>query len=107
MQAIADDLTEYTGIEAHKRNIAPRSRRPMIAAIKGFYHWAESQWYVKGDPAKHIDYPSGGDRLPKGMPLKNGERLLMQPGLDEFIDIRDTAIIAVFMGLLQPKKLDM
>lgn len=97
-QAEKEDLEEYTGIEAHRRNIAPRSRRPMISGIKNFYAWALTQWYVKEDPAASLQQPSAGERLPKGMTLKNAETLIMQPGLAEFIDVRDTAILSVLMG---------
>lgn len=97
-QADKADLEEYTGIEAHKQGMAPRSRRPMIAAIRGFYAWAKGQWYVKDDPAATLSYPTTGIRLPKGMTLGNAEKLLMQPGLDDFRSVRDSAILGVFMG---------
>jgi site-specific recombinase XerD len=98
LQADRSSLESFTGIDAHKRGIAPRSRRPWIAAIRGFYHWAESQWYIQENPAKDLDYPSTGTRLPRAMSLANLERLIMQPGLEEFIDVRDTAIISVLSG---------
>ena len=97
-QADKADLEEYTGIEAHKQGMAPRSRRPVIAAIKGFYAWALTQWYVQDNPAATLSYPTAGLRLPKGMTLTNAEKLLMQPGLEEFKGVRDSAILAVFMG---------
>lgn len=97
-QAEKSDLDEYVGIEAHRRGMAPRSRRPLVAAIRRFYLWAEEQWYVAENPAAKLDYPNAGDRLPKGMTLTNAQKMIMQPGLDDFLGVRDTAILMVLAG---------
>lgn len=97
-QASRRDLEEFTGIEAHKAGMSPRSRRPLVAAVRGFYKWAETQWYIKSNPAETLPYPSTGRRLPKPMTLRNAEKLIMQPDLDEFTGVRDAAIMSVFIG---------
>lgn len=92
------DLEEYTGLEAHRSGMSPRSRRPLVAAIRGFYKWALDQWYVKENPAALLPYPTSGRRLPRPMSLENAEKLMMQPDLDEFIGVRDAAILSMFIG---------
>ncbi len=98
LQATRHDLEEFTGLEAHRNGMSPRSRRPLVAAIRGFYKWAIDQWYIQQNPAAALPYPTSGRRLPKPMGLKNAERLIMQPDLNEFIGVRDAAILSVFIG---------
>ncbi len=98
LQATRQDLEEFTGLEAHRNGMSPRSRRPLVAAIRGFYKWAIDQWYIQQNPAAALPYPTSGRRLPKPMGLKHAERLIMQPDLNEFIGVRDAAILSVFIG---------
>jgi len=92
------ELEHFCGIIAHKRGITPRSRRPLVAAVKGFYAWAHNQGLISEDPAERIPYPRAGKRLPKGMDLCNAEKLMCAPDLDTFLGVRDAAILAVFIG---------
>ncbi|MCP3869700.1 MAG: tyrosine-type recombinase/integrase [Gammaproteobacteria bacterium] len=97
-KAEKEDLEQFTGIVAHQRGMLPRSRRPLVAAVRKFYFWAKEQWYVDANPAADLSYPTTGERLPNGMTLKNAGKLLLQPGLDDFKSVRDTAILSLFMG---------
>jgi len=92
------ELEEYTGIEAHRRGITPISRRPLVSAIKGFFAWALEKGLVFEDPAARLPYPRAGRRLPKGIELRNAERLMLAPDMDTFLGVRDAAILAVFIG---------
>lgn len=96
--ATREDLEEFTGLEAHKAGMLPRSRRPLVAAVKGFFRWARAVGLVDSDPGVALPYPKAGRRLPKGMDLGNAEKLMLQPDLDTFIGVRDAAILSVFMG---------
>ena len=98
LDAGPNDLEEFAGIEAHRRGITPISRRPLVSAIKGFYAWAAKRGLVFEDPAEKLPYPRAGVRLPKGMELKNAERLMMAPDIDTFLGVRDATILAVFIG---------
>ncbi|EGW52997.1 tyrosine-type recombinase/integrase [Candidatus Endoriftia persephonae] len=91
-------LEAFCGLEAHKRGLRPGSRRPTVAAVKGFYAWALKQGLLFEDPAVTVPYPKSGRRLPKGMDLVHGERLMLQPDLDTFLGVRDAAILSVFIG---------
>lgn len=98
LDASRQQLEEFTGPVLHGRDIAPRSRRPYIAAIRTFFQWARTNNLVMEDSAKALVYPSIGRKLPKGMSLGNAERLLMQPDLSTFKGVRDSAILHLFIG---------
>lgn len=93
------DLEEFTGIYAHKTlALTPRARKPLVAAIRGFYTWAAKSGHLIRNTAEELEYPKSGRRLPRAMGLGNAEKLLMQPDLDTFIGIRDAAMIGILIG---------
>lgn len=92
------NLENFTGMIAHEQGLTPRSRRPLVAAIRGFYKYLLKDGVITTDPAINLPYPQVGKKLPVAMSLKNAERLIMQPGLETFPGIRDTAIITLFVG---------
>lgn len=91
-------LEEYTGLQAHKDGLTRRSRRPVVAAVRGFYAWARKQRLVATDPAAGLDYPKAGKRLPVPMGLQHVEKLLLQPDIETFMGLRDAAILSVLVG---------
>ncbi len=93
-----ENLENFAGTFAHDQGLSPRSRRPLVAAIRGFYEYLLKNGKIIGNPASSLPYPQIGRRLPVAMGLKNAERLVMQPGLDTFANLRDTAIITLFIG---------
>lgn len=98
IDATTSEIETYCGKESHKRGLSPRSRRPLIAAIKGFFKWAYSKGLTFSDPADSVPYPAAGRRLPKGMDLSSAEDLLMAIDIETFLGVRDHAILLVFMG---------
>ena len=98
IDATQEAIEQFCGVEAHKKGMAPRSRRPLIAAIKGFFKWAMEKGLKQSDPAKYVPYPRTGKRLPKGMDDQSAEKMLMVVDLDTFLGVRDMAILTVFMG---------
>lgn len=97
LAATEELLEDYTGITAHRAGLKPRSRQAMVSAIKGFYRWAERARLVSASPAARVPYPKAGSRLPRSMGLDVAETLLMAPGLDTFLGVRDTAIISLLL----------
>ncbi len=98
LTASTTDLQEFTGFNLHEKGVSPRSRRPAIAAIRGFYRWARQCRLIKDSPAAALHYPSTGRKIPNAMPLRAVETILMGIDLDEFRGIRDAAIISVLAG---------
>jgi len=91
-------LEEFTGLHAHKEGLSPRSRRTIVAAVKGFYAWARRAGLRGDDPAAGIPYPIAGRRLPTPLESKNAQALLHQPDLDTFEGVRDCAILMTLIG---------
>lgn len=98
LDATDDDLEDYCGLQAHRRGLTPRARRPLVSAVRGFYAWVHQRGALADNPATDLAYPSFGRPLPTGMGLGNAERLLSAPGLETFLAVRDTAILAVLLG---------
>ena len=97
--ATLDDLEAFTGLHAHQQlRLKPRARRPLVAAVRGFYTWAYPRGYVAENTASYLAYPRAGKPLPRAMSLSNAEALFMQCDLDTFIGVRDAAIISVLIG---------
>ncbi len=92
-------LEEFAGLYAHTEGLSARTRRPMVAAIRGFYSWCAERGHIRENPAEKLGYPSAGRPLPIPLQLQNAQKLLNQPGMDTFKGVRDTAIIATLIGL--------
>lgn len=96
LELTADDLDYFCGLAAHRDGLKPRSRRPLVAAVRGFF-----AWYAKGggiNPAEHLDYPKFGAPLPAAISLSEAERMLMTPDIETFLGLRNAAMIAVLIG---------
>jgi len=98
LAATRDQLEAFVGIDAHKAGMAPRSRRAMVASVRGFYQWLEREKKIVSNPAESIEYPNAGNKLPTAASLQTAERLLMAPDLDTFKGVRDAAILALLIG---------
>ncbi len=98
LTASRGDLERFTGLYLHQQGILPRSRKPAIAAVKGFYRWVLAQGLVSEDPAETIFYPSVGRKIPDFISLQHVERLFAQINLDDFKGVRDAALIACLAG---------
>ena len=96
--ATAEDLEAFTGLHLHKRGVSARSRRPAIAAVRGFYAWLFRGGLTRTNLAQHLAYPAMGRKLPDAMPLKAVEAMLLQTDLDTFRGVRDAAIISLLAG---------
>lgn len=98
VSAEPDDLIEFAGLYLHQSGVAPRSRRPAIAAIRGFYRWLKQRRLIEEDPSTKVEYPKIGRKLPHVLPARYAERLFMQPDLGTLRGIRDAAIFGVLLG---------
>lgn len=92
------DLEKFTGVWAHQQGMTARSRRPLIAAVRGFYKWLEDEDILESNPAKKIGYPKAGKPLPVMMGRLNAEKLLKSCDLNTFIGVRDAAILALLIS---------
>ena len=97
-EASDDDLVLFTGLWIHRRGVSARSRRPYIAAVRGFYRWLVANHHAKRDAAASIDYPTAGRPLPRVMTLASLETLMWAPNYETFEGVRDGALLALFAG---------
>lgn len=99
LAAELEQLEAFTGPHLHKMGLRPSSRRQAVAAIRGFFKWAHDRKLLPGDnPARILPAPKIGRPLPRMVSLENAEKLLMAPGMDDFVGVRDTAIISILIG---------
>lgn len=91
-------LEFFAGVQSHRDGLSPRSRRQMVAALRGFFVWAKKSSLIESNPAVDLPYPRAGQKLPTAFSLKYAERILMEPNLDTFIGVRDAAILALLIG---------
>lgn len=92
------DLDLFAGLYAHSLKLTPRSRRPLVSALRGFFAYASINNFAPDNAAARLSQPKVGRPLPHAMPLDQAERLLMAPGLQDLAGYRDTAIIAMLAG---------
>ena len=98
LSATGKDLESFTGLHSHEEGLSPQSRRALVAAIRGFYAWAQKAGQLSTNPAAALPYPTAGKKLPVAMGLQNAEKLLMQPDIDTVIGVRDAAMLALLIG---------
>lgn len=98
LELTARDLDLYCGLYAHSRGLTPRSRRPLVSAVRGFYAWAKSTRALEEDPSADLAYPKFGRPLPNALTLPEGERMLMAYDIETFVGLRNAAMIAVLLG---------
>jgi site-specific recombinase XerD len=93
-----EQLEDFTGLQAHRMGLTPRSRRALVAAVRDFYKWARRSRIISQDPAQQIEYPRSGNKLPTAATMKTAETLLLAPDLNTFLGVRDAAIFSVLIG---------
>lgn len=94
-----EDLERFAGVVAHTGGLAPRSRRVMVSALRGFFTWAAATGKIAGNPAATLPYPKAGKPLPRQVTLQDAERMLMAAPVDTFLGLRDAAIMMCLAGL--------
>ena len=93
-----EDIELFVVMVARELGMTARSRRPVTAAIRGFFKWASRKGLVASSPAEHLQYPSTGRRVPRPADLKTAERLVMEPDINTFIGLRDAAMMMMMIG---------
>jgi len=91
-------LEKFTGTEAHNAGLHQNSRRPMVAAVTGFFDWLLKQGFLTNNPAENLPYPKKVKRLPVPIELKNAEKIIMQCDLKTFKGVRDAAMLSILYG---------
>lgn len=93
-----EDMVFFTGLYQHQRGTAPRTRVRFVAAIRGFYYWANQNGYVAENLAANLPSPAIGDKLPAFLERRYAEKLIAEPGISTFTSLRDTAMMMTLFG---------
>ena len=73
--------------------LGPRSRARHLVTLRGFYKFLTTEGFLPKDPAKLIDLPKTGLKLPDVLTVEEVTRLLNTPGTEKPRDLRDGAML--------------
>jgi integrase/recombinase XerD len=76
-----------------KSGLAARSRARHLVAIRGFYRFLVQEKILRNDPARLIDLPKSGLKLPQVLSLAEIELLINTPDTAKPIGLRDAAML--------------
>ena len=76
-----------------KNGLKARSRARHLVAIRGFYRFLVQEKILRNDPARLIDLPKSGLKLPQVLSREEIELLLKSPDTDKANGIRDAAML--------------
>lgn len=93
-----EDVQRFCGPVAHHAGIGARGRRPMVAALRGFYAWLAKRGEISGSPAEKLEYPAAGRRLPRAAELEHADAMLMAMDITTFLGLRDAAMLSLLIG---------
>ncbi len=115
LESYAHDLSRYTGflkengVEeiAHtdsytilkhmlcleESGLGARSRARHLVTLRGFYKFLTTEGFLSADPAKLIDLPKTGLKLPDVLSVEEVSRLLNTPQADKARSVRDGAML--------------
>lgn len=93
-----EQIEEFTGRHAHEQGLKPSGRKPLIAAVRGFYSWAARYRHINSNPSALLSYPQIGRKMPVPLQLHNAEKMLLQCDLNTFLGVRDYAMLTVLFG---------
>lgn len=88
------ELEAYTGPILHKAGLGPHGRSTAISAIKGFYKYCFKRGLFNQNPARDLEHPKFGRKLPELLSLEEIERMMYGPDLGTLAGLRDAAIMA-------------
>ena len=115
IEAYSRDLTEYlrflkkehiTTIQAadtaailkhlialRNAGLGPRSRARHLVTLRGFYRFLVQEKILSADPARLVDLPKGGLKLPDVLSVEDVQRLLTIPDTADIRGSRDAAML--------------
>lgn len=67
----------------------------MVSSLRRFHQFLKQEKLSNNDPMLYIDTPKKAQSLPKVLSLKEVERLILTPNVNEVLGLRDRAILEV------------
>lgn len=67
----------------------------MVSSLRRFHQFLKQEKFSNNDPMLYIDTPKKAQALPKVLSLKEVEKLILTPNINEVLGLRDRAILEV------------
>lgn len=80
-------------IALRNQGLGARTRARHLVSIRGFFRFLVREGLLKNDPARMVDLPRSGLKLPGVLPVSEVERLLAAPRPDTPRGLRDAAML--------------
>jgi len=80
-------------IELRNRGLGPRSRARHLVTLRGFYRFLVQEKVTDTNPAKLVDLPKGGRKLPDVLKIEDISLLLDTPEVAKPLDVRNAAML--------------
>lgn len=92
VEASVDDIQMLLA-ERFERKLSPRSTARFLSSLRGFYHYAVRERWLRASPLETIDNPKLGRSLPKALGEGSVSALLDAPDCNEALGLRDKAML--------------
>lgn len=92
VEASVDDIQMLLA-ERFERKLSPRSTARFLSSLRGFYHYAVRERWLRVSPLQSIDNPKLGRSLPKALGEDSVSALLDAPDCNEALGLRDKAML--------------
>lgn len=87
-EAIADYFRHLV-----EEGLQPRSQARKWSSLRSFFRWCRRQGWLEGDPMANRPAPQWGRPLPHSLSAQEVLDLLAQPGQEDALGMRDTALL--------------
>lgn len=91
------DIRSYVSYLSSK-NLQKTSISRTLSSIRSFYRYLHREGYIKKNPARLISHPKLPRKLPAFLTVDDAFALVESPQGDEFIKLRDRAILETLYG---------
>jgi integrase/recombinase XerD len=91
-QISRDDVVDFLG-QLYAQKLDSKSVARHLVALRGFFKFAASERWRKGDPTSNLESPKVWKTLPSFLSLEEVERLLRQPEPSTPAGLRDRAML--------------
>jgi len=85
-------------IRLREKGLSPRSRARHLVSVRGFFRFLEAEKILEKNPARLVDMPRTGMRLPDVITVEQVEKLLETPDMGHTLGIRDRAMLELAYG---------
>lgn len=92
--ATQEDIQRYLAAR-FKQSFSARSTARFLSCVRGFYNFMTREGKLESSPVEHVESPRLGRPLPKSLTQEDVENLLLAPGLDDVLGLRDRAMLEV------------